>query len=34
MYDDKAKAETFAFTLAIKDNIPTFENRRARFKRQ
>lgn len=32
-YDDKAKAETFAFKEALINNIPTFEDRKKRFKK-
>ena len=31
-YGDKAKAETFAFEEAFSENIPTFEERKKRFK--
>ena len=34
LYDDNAKAETFAFMEAFKLKVPTFQERRRRFKKQ
>jgi len=33
MYNDKAKAETFAFKKAFKENIRTFEPRKGKYKK-
>ncbi len=34
LYNDKARAETFAFQEAFKKKIPTFESRKKKFKKQ
>lgn len=34
LYDDRAKAETFAFKEAFDLNVKTFEGRRRNFKKQ
>jgi len=34
LYDDKARADTFAFKKAFENNIKTFEDRKRRFKIQ
>ncbi|KKL97588.1 hypothetical protein LCGC14_1832970 [marine sediment metagenome] len=34
LYNDKARAETFAFQEAFKKKIPTFEDRKRKFKKQ
>lgn len=33
-YNDKAKAETFAFKTAFKENIKTWEDRKPKFKKR
>lgn len=34
LYNDTARAETFAFEKAFKNKIPTFEDRKKKFKVQ